>query len=92
MGINVLAKTRKPKPSSDTRERILQAAANEFAANGFAGGRLDTICTAAPVNIRMIYHHFGDKEGLYRSLLVEAFEAGLKRYPPDMGLTPLDGP
>ena len=70
--MNVLAKAPKSKPSSDTRERILQAATNEFAANGFAGGRLETICTAAPVNIRMIYHHFGDKEGLYVAVLEAA--------------------
>jgi AcrR family transcriptional regulator len=71
VGMNVLKKVPKSKlkPSGDTRERILEAAANEFASNGFSGGRLDTICATAPVNIRMIYHHFGDKEGLYVAVL-----------------------
>ena len=54
-----------------TRERILRAAVNEFAAKGFSGGRIETICAAARVNIRMIYHHFGGKEGLYIAALEE---------------------
>lgn len=54
-----------------TRERILRAAINEFAAKGFSGGRIEAICAAARVNIRMIYHHFGGKEGLYIAVLEE---------------------
>ena len=52
-----------------TRERILLAALNEFADKGFAGGRLDTICAAARANIRMVYHYFHDKAGLYVAVL-----------------------
>jgi AcrR family transcriptional regulator len=65
------------KPAAGTRERILRAAVNEFAAKGFSGGRIDTICAAARVNIRMIYHHFGDKEGLYIAALEETL-SGLR--------------
>jgi AcrR family transcriptional regulator len=54
-----------------TRERILRAAINEFAAKGFSGGRIEAICAAARVNIRMIYHHFGGKEGVYIAVLEE---------------------
>lgn len=61
----------KAKPVVDTRERILRAAIDEFAAKGFAGGRIDAICAAARANIRMIYHHFGGKEGLYIAVLEE---------------------
>lgn len=52
-----------------TRDRILQAAVAEFADKGFAGGRLETICAAARANIRMVYHHFHDKAGLYIAVL-----------------------
>lgn len=67
---------REPKPKAaksavGTRERILRAAVNEFAAKGFSGGRIDAICASARVNIRMIYHHFGGKEGLYIAVLEE---------------------
>ena len=59
------------KSAIGTRERILRAAINEFAAKGFSGGRIEAICAAARVNIRMIYHHFGGKEGLYIAVLEE---------------------
>jgi AcrR family transcriptional regulator len=59
----------RPKPKQATRERILVAALHEFADKGFAGGRLDTICAAARANIRMVYHYFTDKAGLYVAVL-----------------------
>jgi AcrR family transcriptional regulator len=71
------ARNEATKPTAGTRERILRAAVNEFAAKGFSGGRIDTICAAARVNIRMIYHHFGDKEGLYIAALEETL-SGLR--------------
>src|SRR5947207_3655114 len=52
-----------------TRERILAAAFQEFAAQGFAGARVDRIADRAGINKRMLYHYFGDKEGLFREVL-----------------------
>jgi AcrR family transcriptional regulator len=52
-----------------TRERILKAAFREFAGKGFAGARVDTIARGARINKRMLYHYFGDKEGLFREVL-----------------------
>jgi TetR/AcrR family transcriptional regulator len=52
-----------------TRARILSAALQEFAANGFAGARVDAIARRAAINKRMLYHYFGDKEGLFRAVL-----------------------
>jgi TetR/AcrR family transcriptional regulator len=52
-----------------TRGRILAAALREFAAKGFAGGRVDEIARRAGTNKRMLYHYFGDKEGLFRAVL-----------------------
>jgi len=52
-----------------TRARILSAALKEFAANGFAGARVDVIARRAAINKRMLYHYFGDKEGLFRAVL-----------------------
>ncbi len=51
-----------------TRERILQAALEEFAAKGFAGARVHDIAAAAGVNKQLISYYFGGKEGLYRAL------------------------
>jgi AcrR family transcriptional regulator len=47
----------------------LSAATDEFAANGYSGARVDAICRAAQANPRMIYHYFGDKDGLYVAVL-----------------------
>ncbi len=52
-----------------TRERILIAALKEFSARGFAGARVDTIARRARVNKRMLYHYFGNKDGLSREIL-----------------------
>jgi len=67
-------KTAQPKRISSrnphrTRERILEAALKEFAAQGFAGARVDTIARRAQINKRMLYHYFGDKRGLFREVL-----------------------
>jgi AcrR family transcriptional regulator len=52
-----------------TRARILSAALKEFAAHGFAGARVDAIARRAAINKRMLYHYFGDKEGLFKAVL-----------------------
>jgi len=55
--------------ADDTRKRILQAAIMEFASLGYSGARVDAICKRARSNPRMIYHYFGDKDGLYVAVL-----------------------
>jgi AcrR family transcriptional regulator len=52
-----------------TQERILAAALKEFSAKGFSGARVDAIASRAAINKRMLYHYFGDKEGLFREVL-----------------------
>jgi AcrR family transcriptional regulator len=56
-----------------TRERILNAALAEFAANGFAGARIQAIAQRAGVNARMLYHYFGEKDDLFRAILRRRF-------------------
>jgi AcrR family transcriptional regulator len=58
--------SRNPRQSQG---RILEAALREFAAKGFAGARVDAIARRARINKRMLYHYFGDKEGLFREVL-----------------------
>jgi AcrR family transcriptional regulator len=60
----------RPKRNPDaTRQRLLSAAIREFAAEGYSGARVDSICKRARANPRMIYHYFGDKDGLYVAVL-----------------------
>ncbi len=48
-----------------SRQRLLSAALAEFAAKGFAGARVDDIARRAGLNKQMMFHYFGDKEGIY---------------------------
>ena len=55
----------------DTKEKILDAARQEFAARGLAGARVDLIASRAKVNKAMIYYHFHSKENLYQAVIEE---------------------
>jgi AcrR family transcriptional regulator len=61
--------------AEDSRERICAAAAQEFAARGFAGTSVDRIAAAARLNKAMIYYHFRSKAALYREILRDMFNA-----------------
>jgi TetR/AcrR family transcriptional regulator len=57
-----------------TKSKILAAAWHEFAQKGFAGARVDAIAARAGANKRMIYHYYGDKEGLFIAVLEAAYD------------------
>lgn len=52
-----------------SRERILQAALEEFAARGLHGGRTRSIARRARLSEQMLFHCFGSKERLYREVV-----------------------
>ncbi|MDO9414300.1 MAG: TetR/AcrR family transcriptional regulator [Pseudolabrys sp.] len=58
-----------------TRAAILRAATAEITANGLSGARVDAIAERAGVNKRMLYHYFGDKQGLYLAVLEHTYAA-----------------
>ena len=61
------------RPISDaTREAILRAAEDEFAARGFGGARSDAIAERAGVNKALPFYHFGSKTRLYEEVLKRA--------------------
>jgi TetR/AcrR family transcriptional regulator len=68
-----------PRPARVTPDRILAAAATEFAERGFAGARVDRIARRARVNKAMLYYHFGSKQRLYRVLLRDIFTRAAER-------------
>jgi TetR/AcrR family transcriptional regulator len=55
-------------------EAILKAAADLFAAKGFAGASINAIALGAGTSKANIFHHFGSKQGLYLAVLKSAVE------------------
>jgi AcrR family transcriptional regulator len=53
---------------------ILAAAEVEFATNGFAAARTESIAARANVVKGLIFHYFKSKEGLYEAVLVRAYQ------------------
>jgi AcrR family transcriptional regulator len=66
-----------------TRQRLLDAAAEEFAARGIAGARVDRIAHAARSNKAQIYHYFGSKDGLFDAVFDRIVKATLRDTPID---------
>lgn len=59
------------KPPRNTKRILLDAASVEFALSGLDGARMQSIVKRAGINERMIYHHFGSKQGLYEAVLAD---------------------
>jgi len=74
-GDEYMQKDSKPKvrDGEATRLRILNAAKREFAQCGLGGARVDVIAEKAKANKRMIYHYFGSKENLFKTILERAY-------------------
>ncbi|MFI5356081.1 MAG: TetR/AcrR family transcriptional regulator [Opitutales bacterium] len=66
---------RSTKSKLPVRARLLRVATRQFARAGFDGTTVDEVVAAAKVNKRMVYHYFGDKEGLYHAVLGEAYRS-----------------
>jgi AcrR family transcriptional regulator len=75
-----------PHASTDTRARLLEAAAAIFSEEGFRAASVRQICQRAGANVAAIHYHFGGKEELYLELLRELGRRSFERYPPTLGL------
>ena len=65
-------KVRRRRPqqrSTDTQERILEAAAAEFALHGFTGTSTREVAVRAGVQHPALTYHFGNKDGLWRAVM-----------------------
>ncbi|MCF3936132.1 TetR family transcriptional regulator [Acuticoccus sp. M5D2P5] len=67
----------KSRPAQRDAERsraaILAAATAEFTAHGFGGASVNEVAARAAINKRMIYHYYGNKEGLFLAVLEETY-------------------
>ncbi|SEP41807.1 TetR/AcrR family transcriptional regulator [Propionispora vibrioides] len=71
-----------------TKERILEAAMEEFSSYGIAGARVDRIAKKANCNKNMIYIYFENKETLFTTVL----QNNLQRVYEEITFTPDDLP
>ena len=71
---------------AETRRRLLDAAAEAFAAKGYHDARTADICQAAGANTAAANYHFGGKEKLYAEAWRHVFEHSIELYPPDGGV------
>lgn len=75
----VKANAGKKRPSraknpEKTRANIIDVATAEFAERGLSGARVDRIAARTNTSKRMLYYYFGDKDGLYRAVLLSYYE------------------
>ena len=62
-----------PEQKIGTRQRLLEAAAEIYAEQGYKNARVRDICDRAGANIAAVNYHFGDKRALYDEVLRYAF-------------------
>lgn len=60
------------KLSNDRAQRVLAAAAEEFARRGFAGGRVEEIARRAGVNKQLLFYYYHSKRGLFQAVVNNA--------------------
>jgi AcrR family transcriptional regulator len=69
-----------------TRQRVLEAAVEVFAEQGFQKATVRDICKRANANVAAVNYHFRDKGGLYTAVLQYAHQCACEKYPPQLGL------
>jgi AcrR family transcriptional regulator len=66
---------RPQRPSADaTRRCLLDAGRARFSRAGYAGTSVQDVMRDAQLPVSVLYHHFGDKLGLYVAVAEEAYE------------------
>jgi TetR/AcrR family transcriptional regulator len=71
-----------------SRQLILSAAQDEFAAYGLNGARIDRIASRVGASKNLIYHYFGSKDRLYLTVL-ESIYRGMREEQDDIALQEL---
>lgn len=65
---------KREEKNAQSRQRILEGAMREFAAKGYDGASLNTVCAENGISKGIIYHYFKDKDSLYLLCVSECFD------------------
>ncbi|MDE0853184.1 MAG: TetR/AcrR family transcriptional regulator [Nevskia sp.] len=60
--------------TGEVRKKVVATALRLFLEKGYAQTTLREISNAAGVSYGSLYHHFDDKDGIFRELILESFE------------------
>jgi TetR/AcrR family transcriptional regulator, regulator of cefoperazone and chloramphenicol sensitivity len=74
------------RKNAATHTRILKAAMEAFAKNGYREATVSEICRRARANIAAVNYYFGSKERLYVEALRQAFGQSIAAHPADGGV------
>ncbi|WP_217209124.1 TetR/AcrR family transcriptional regulator [Streptomyces sp. AC550_RSS872] len=78
-GVSARRRGRPPRTeSADTRDRILDAAREEFSERGYEKTSVRGIAKAAGVDSALVHHYFGTKEQVFEASVEVAFAPALK--------------
>ena len=70
----------------NTKTRLIRAAGEVFARDGFRSATVREICRRAGTHLGAINYHFRDKEGLYAAVIDYSHRSAVATYPADAGL------
>lgn len=65
------------RPATDIKQRVLAAARQAFAEVGFEGTSLRAVARAANTSVAMVSYHFESKDGLFRAVIDDVYDAFL---------------
>jgi AcrR family transcriptional regulator len=82
----------KNKSTDSTQQKLLTAACEVFAENGFKNTTVRDICNRAEVNVAAINYHFGNKEKLYEAVWENSNRAAVKNRMDELALARTDAP
>lgn len=64
---------KREEKNSLSRQRIMDAAMQEFSAKGYAGAALNAVCAEHDISKGIVYHYFKDKDELYVACVEACF-------------------